>query len=253
MALLYAHGPVDQRDLVTGGAVGATSTQSPPKQLVPGSNLAYLQGGTVLAVARGAEVEFFDADTGIPLLDPVRGIGVAASPDGSILVTAAADGDLTLRDPETGRPTAPEITGAIGRPSTIELSDDSTRMLVATSNNPTWWQRGFAGGDAAEPAPGATRLHTDLRVYDVESTSQIGRTLRVGVPPNHLAGSLRPDGRQLAVATEHGVQLWDLDPDAWRDAACRLAGRNLSRDEWERYMPQGEPYQGTCSQWPADR
>jgi DNA-binding SARP family transcriptional activator/class 3 adenylate cyclase/WD40 repeat protein len=252
MALLYAHGAVDQRDLVTGEAVGATSIQSPPKQLVPGNSLAYLQGGTVLAVARGSRVEFYDADTGIPVLDPVRGISVGASRDGSILVTAAADGDLTLRDPETGQPTAPEITGAIGRPSTIELSDDSTRMLVATSNDPTWWQRGFAGG-AAEPAPGATRMHTDLRVYDIESTSQIGRTLRVGVPPNHLAASLRPDGRQLAVATEHGVQLWDLDPEAWRDAACRLAGRNLSRDEWERYMPQGEPYQATCSQWPADR
>jgi hypothetical protein len=68
----------------------------------------------------------------------------------------------------------------------------------------------------------------------------------------YLAATLRPDGGQLAVATEHGVQLWDLDPGAWRDAACRLACRNLSRDEWDRYMPADEPYKATCPQWPVD-
>jgi hypothetical protein len=75
----------------------------------------------------------------------------------------------------------------------------------------------------------------------------------LALPENapYLAATLRPDGGQLAVATEHGVQLWDLDPGAWRDAACRLAGRNLSRDEWDRYMPPDEPYRATCPQWPV--
>jgi hypothetical protein len=34
------------------------------------------------------------------------------------------------------------------------------------------------------------------------------------------------------------------------DRACRIAGRNLTRDEWEQYYPN-RPYEVTCRQWPA--
>jgi WD40 repeat protein len=228
MAFGYWQGLVDQRDYLTGAQVGTTVTNPPRGDVLPVDSLAYIQGGTVLAVARGEEVEFFDADTGATVLDPVKGASVAASQDGSVLVTATAGGDLTFRDPETGRPTAREITVA-GRTNNIVISDDNTRTLVATRDG-------------------------DAHVYDVDSTRQLGRTIRLNLPEDsfNLGATLRPDGRQLAAATEQGVQLWDLDPDAWRDAACRIAGRNLTRDEWERYMPHGEPYQATCPQWPAD-
>jgi DNA-binding SARP family transcriptional activator/class 3 adenylate cyclase/WD40 repeat protein/energy-coupling factor transporter ATP-binding protein EcfA2 len=254
MALGYADGVVDQRDLVTGAIVGAkvTGTSAVGSESMPVNSLAYIQGGTVLAVARGEKVEFFDADVGGTVLDPIKANRVEVSPDGSVLVTASAEGDLTLRDPATGRPTAPEITGPSGRPNNIVLSEDNTRMLVATRNDAAWWQRDFTAD--AEYAPEAIRLPTDVHLYDVDSARQIGRTLRLALPENapYLAATLRPDGGQLAVATEHGVQLWDLDPGAWRDAACRLAGRNLSRDEWDRYMPPDEPYRATCPQWPAE-
>jgi WD40 repeat protein len=228
LAFGYADGVVDQRDLVTGAVVGAEVSKEAAGDLAFVDSLAYLEGGTVLAVARGEEVGFFDADTGATVLDPVTGNSVAASPDGSVLVTATIDGDVTLRDPATGGPTAREITGATGRPNNIVLSDDNTRMLVAT--------------------------RSDAHVYEVGSTTQIGRALRLELSGTaaHLGATLRPDGRQLAVATEHGVQLWDLEPDAWRDAACRVAGRNLTRGEWDSYLPQGEPYHATCPQWPAD-
>jgi DNA-binding SARP family transcriptional activator/class 3 adenylate cyclase/WD40 repeat protein/type II secretory pathway predicted ATPase ExeA len=253
MALGYADGVVDQRDLVTGAIVGAKVTGTPAggSESMPVNSLAYIQGGTVLAVARGEKVEFFDADAGGTVLDPLKAGRVEVSPDGSVLVTATDEGDLTLRDPATGRPTGPEITGPSGRPNNIVLSDDNTRMLVATRNDAALSQRDFTAD--AEYAPEAIRLPTDVHLYDVDSARQIGRTLRLALPENapYLAATLRPDGGQLAVATEHGVQLWDLDPDTWRDAACRLAGRNLSRDEWDRYMPPDEPYRATCPQWPV--
>jgi WD40 repeat protein len=229
MAFGYWGGVVDQRDLVTADEVGAKLTKVPPGDAVAVDSLAYIQGGTVLAVARGEEVEFFDADTGAAVLDPVNGVSVAASPDGSVLVTATAGGDLTFRDPATGQPTGPEITSATGQPNNIVLSEDNTRMLVVTRDG---------GAD----------------VYDVGSAVHLGRTFPVALPAGsfNLGATLRPDGGQLAVATDHGVQLWDLDPEAWRDAACRLAGRNVTHDEWEHHLPQGEPYRATCPQWPAD-
>jgi hypothetical protein len=224
MALGYADGVFDQRDLATGERAGASSVAGSAEV----SSLAYLDGGAVIAVARGGEVNFLDAETGAEVLDPVKGEDVAASPDGSVLVTSTIEGDVTVRDPATARATTPEIASTGGRTNNIQISDDNTRMLVVT------W-----GGAA--------------HLYDVGSTRQIGGTLPVDLDVNvrQIGATLRPDGDEVAVATEHGVQLWDLDPDIWRNAACRLAGRNLTRDEWASYIPEGEPYRATCPEWPA--
>ena len=36
--------------------------------------------------------------------------------------------------------------------------------------------------------------------------------------------------------------LWDLDPARWREAACAIAGRELTPEEWERYLPSRDPH-----------
>jgi hypothetical protein len=36
----------------------------------------------------------------------------------------------------------------------------------------------------------------------------------------------------------------------WRHEACRLAGRNLTDDEWARYLPGQGPRRRTCPQYP---
>ena len=38
------------------------------------------------------------------------------------------------------------------------------------------------------------------------------------------------------------VSLWDVSLDGWENSACRVAGRNLTQDEWARYLGT-EPYQ----------
>ena len=43
-----------------------------------------------------------------------------------------------------------------------------------------------------------------------------------------------------------------LDEQRWLDHACEAAGRNLSLEEWERYM-NDIPYRVTCPQWPAGK
>jgi hypothetical protein len=61
-----------------------------------------------------------------------------------------------------------------------------------------------------------------------------------------VPATIRPDGKELAVSTQEGVVVWDLDPGHQFDAVCRLAGRDLTEAEWRRYLPQlGEP-RSTC-------
>ena len=50
-------------------------------------------------------------------------------------------------------------------------------------------------------------------------------------------------------AENHRMMIWDLDPAVWRVRACEAAGRNLTRDEWKNFLPEGEPYHVTCPQY----
>ena len=39
---------------------------------------------------------------------------------------------------------------------------------------------------------------------------------------------------------------WDADPTDWAAHACEVAGRNLTSEEWDSYLP-GRPYQVVCT------
>lgn len=76
-----------------------------------------------------------------------------------------------------------------------------------------------------------------------------GRTgaLRASMPMDaNGAPAFSADGTQLLVADQNGsIQTWDLDPSTWRATACRLAGRELTEQEWQTYLPD-RPYTNTC-------
>jgi WD40 repeat protein len=57
-----------------------------------------------------------------------------------------------------------------------------------------------------------------------------------------------PDNSILYSGTDKGsVTLWDIV--AWKELACLLAERNLTRSEWEQFFPD-EAYRATCEQYP---
>ena len=39
--------------------------------------------------------------------------------------------------------------------------------------------------------------------------------------------------------------LWPVDPEAWNTRACQVARRNLTRDEWEAFLPD-RSYRRVC-------
>ena len=40
---------------------------------------------------------------------------------------------------------------------------------------------------------------------------------------------------------------WSLHADDLIETACRLAGRDLTEDEWAKYVGDSVPYRATCS------
>ncbi len=50
-------------------------------------------------------------------------------------------------------------------------------------------------------------------------------------------------------ASAHQRTVWDLDPKHWVIAACKVVGRNLTRQEWETNIGNLSPYRRTCPEY----
>lgn len=90
--------------------------------------------------------------------------------------------------------------------------------------------------------------------------------MRPGCPTSHPAFRCRwssgvrfghrPDGIELyldALGDSEGgrrVAVLPLAIDALRAEACGMAGRDLTREEWNLYMPADAGYRVTCGEWP---
>ena len=81
-------------------------------------------------------------------------------------------------------------------------------------------------------------------LWDVESRRALGT---LPGPAGSTSARFTPDGRRLFVLRETGqAQRWEVTPDAWSRLACRVAGRDLTRAEWEELVPD-QDYRPVCS------
>jgi DNA-binding SARP family transcriptional activator/WD40 repeat protein len=148
-----------------------------------------------------------------------EGVGAAAVSPTGVVAASTADGRLAFLDASSLRADGPPLPGSPGLMRALGFSRDG-RLLAAH------------GGDDL------------LRLVDVEARTQLGEPIQVtGGDPR---SALRPDGRELVVTAEGSLAFWDLRPSRWQAAACRLVGRNLTRQEWDTYLSAAGEYRRTC-------
>ncbi|MEO8687230.1 MAG: BTAD domain-containing putative transcriptional regulator [Solirubrobacteraceae bacterium] len=142
------------------------------------------------------------------------------SPDGRVLVFADHDGRLRLFDTKTWKPRTRPVNAHRGEVLSINFSPDS-RTLATTS------------------------LDGNTRLWDIASGRPIGAGL-AGPPQHRSAAIFVRRGTHLLVVSDDGrALLWDLRPSSWARQACSVAGRTLTRDEWENALP-GRDYAPAC-------
>ena len=211
------------------------------------------------------------------------------SPDGRLLAAVPISSgpfsdQLSLFDVSTGR-LVRTIQTAAGLIDTADFSPDSrtlatdiwdlgsatSRLIlwdVATGRARTTLFVPFITGGVAFVAGGRWLAIPQLDTgapdnYEAAGSAQVdlwdattllptGEPLRVpGDAALLLETGLAPNRLALGTTSTNGTPIiLDLDPAHWQTMACHLAGRNLTRAEWNQYLP-GRPYQTTCPQWPA--
>ena len=81
-------------------------------------------------------------------------------------------------------------------------------------------------------------------LWDVATGARIGPTLTAGDRRTQI--DLAPDGHRLLVTHADGRgAVWNVDPRSWAKRACAVAGRTLTRKEWEEFLP-GRRYAPAC-------
>jgi WD40 repeat protein len=83
-----------------------------------------------------------------------------------------------------------------------------------------------------------------LRLWDVDTRKLIGAPL----PGSTVRGSTAffPDGKHVLGVFDSGTGVvWNIDPGAWKAAACRIAHRELTRTEWSDFLPDRR-YRNVC-------
>jgi DNA-binding SARP family transcriptional activator/WD40 repeat protein len=196
--------------------------------------------------------------------------GVAFSPDGSTLVSSffsspgvrldVSGNSVQSVEPglRWGGPIAYDHSGAL----LLALSGLPVSLYDSSTLNPTE-DLGTAGGGGITSAiftPDdklaiAAGYSGAITILDVATRQTLGSPLDAGrgatMSLAFLAGTstLVSEHVDPVNATAHLV-FWDLDPKSWTAHACEVAGRNLTKAEWSRYLPSYD-YHTTCSQWPT--
>ena len=207
-------------------------------------SVAFNRAGTLLATGSGGRLDLWDVATQTAHGKPMRVAddafnSVAFDPSGRLVAGGGAIGPVRVWRVADQRPAFPPLSGHTG-PVTGAAFDEAGSFLATTS---------ILGGTRLwDPATG-------LGYGDelVGSAIPDSLTLAIDLPFLGLRNAFSPDGTLLATAGVDPLgMLWDVDPAVWRRRACAIVGRNLSREEWNLYLPSGTPYRATCSEWPTD-
>jgi hypothetical protein len=156
-------------------------------------------GARVVTTSADRTAKVFDARAGIPLLE-LRGhtsgvMSAAFSPDGARIVTASGDRTAKVWDARTGAPLL-ELKGHTGMVLSAAFSPDGSHIITGS------YVAGSADVAAADIA---------AKVWDARTGEEIKGE---PVSPVPRARPISPDGRWIAHAVGHRVEVILLRPDS---------------------------------------
>jgi DNA-binding SARP family transcriptional activator/WD40 repeat protein len=260
LAAITADGRLGFWDVRSRRPLGALQTAHATAAL----SLAFSADGRWLASGGGGNIlRLWDARRRVTADTLVRGVeDLSFSKDGTTLAVTLREENFSggleifsVPDLELIR-TVPAPPGTVGRfsPDGRSLVYGDRQGRVWTFDTQTWKPRGrplLAHGPVlqADVSPDGRLLATTsidgtARLWDLDSGRPIGAPLP-GASGDMVGAAFIRGGSHLAVVHERGGYLWDVRPSSWERHACAVAGRTLTRAEWENALPQRD-YAPAC-------
>jgi DNA-binding SARP family transcriptional activator/WD40 repeat protein/energy-coupling factor transporter ATP-binding protein EcfA2 len=198
-----------------------------------------------------------------PLDLPGEGRSVAFSPDGGKIAAGLDDGEIVVIDAASRR--LERTLPASGAPNVaLAFAPDGTLFSGSWAGTLQRWDA--ASGEEIGRATlvssgpvGSISFGSDsdmvsttgladgrAKLWWMSPVQQLGSSLPQ--PPGAQAGNaaMTADGRtMIAIYDDGSGAVWSLDVDAWKRHACAVAGRNLTREEWSRFLTRHR-YRATC-------
>jgi WD40 repeat protein len=154
-----------------------------------------------------------------------------AFPGATAIDTDSADHRLIVASPESVR-----VFDATTRKALTPPIDLPGSGIFSVSSSPD-------GHTAAVVGPQGWRL------VDLDAQQPTGPTFPLGGIGTAILGT---DGTTVYSQGAAGKFIWNLAPAHLQDAACDLAGRNLTAPEWQKYLTWAGPHRATCPQYPLN-
>jgi WD40 repeat protein len=143
------------------------------------------------------------------------------TPDGRFVVAGSFEGWARLWSTETWRPATRALAG-------------HTEPVLWQSTSPDGRTLATGGADGT------------IRLFDLGTQQPLGVPLR-GVANHPVFPEFTADGAYLFATTRRGrAYRWDVRPSTWARHACEVAGRTLTRTEWNDALP-GRDYAPACA------
>lgn len=200
----------------------------------------------------------------VTLVDQIGVLSLDFRPDGQVLAVGGRDGTIALLD--MTRPFAPTLAGGpvAAYPAYVQdlaFSPDGRTLAtalgdpfagngillwdVSTVSTPRKLGEPLEGVFYVEFGPDGKTLATGSQLlWDI---SQPTLPTSLGLPLARQARLVfgREGASLVTVDTDGRLVTWDLDERTWETVACRMANRNLTPTEWQRYLGS-VPYRATC-------
>jgi WD40 repeat protein len=187
--------------------------------------------------------------------------GLAYSPDSRTLWASGFNHVYRITDLDR----RPRVGAAFPGGSGVVSTRDGSRLIVTTSSSvrvydgrtlapvtksiPLGSSFLYQTNGSADGRTAVANSSDGWRLVDLKAEQPIGPWVPGPFPSLSIISA---DGNALyTVATSGEGQIWDVSRANLRAAACGMAGRNLTRAEWDRFLPRGGAYRATCAGYPT--